>query len=301
MVSIKGQDTDKLASQFGVRFESFFMEPDGAMLGELGALIDRGIVKPVIGKTFSMEQSAIRRRSIIVKDGHPARGALAPWRRCRAASFTGGSIMETNSTERRQREPWNKGKLVGQKAPFKPKDVWAMRARMQQEHRTRDLVLLNLGIDSKLRGCDLVALKVRDIQHGGQIAPRAIITQHKRGPPREKEMAGRRLRSDAGRFRVRAHHAQPVRGTDRFGAGAHVEFGEDGLQVMLDRSRRAMQALCDFLVAQTGAEELEDGSFLARERGRMLLRRVSRAARQATGTGTAQLVTQPFGQRACAQ
>ncbi len=58
-----------------------------------------------------------------------------------------------------------------------------MRARMQQEHRTRDLVLLNLGIDSKLRGCDLVALRVRDIQHSGQIAPRAIITQHKTGRP----------------------------------------------------------------------------------------------------------------------
>ncbi len=70
--------------------------------------------------------------------------------------------MESQQTARKPRVPWNQGKLVGQKAPFKPKDVWAMRARMQQEHRTRDLVLLNLGIDSKLRGCDLVALKVRD-------------------------------------------------------------------------------------------------------------------------------------------
>lgn len=59
--------------------------------------------------------------------------------------------------------PWNKGKIVGQKAPFKPKDVWAMRMRLQMEQRTRELVMLNLGIDSKLRACDLLALRVSDI------------------------------------------------------------------------------------------------------------------------------------------
>ena len=56
--------------------------------------------------------------------------------------------------------PWNKGKLVGQKAPFKLKDIWALRVRLQMEGRVRELALLNLGIDSKLRGCDLVGLKV---------------------------------------------------------------------------------------------------------------------------------------------
>jgi integrase len=96
--------------------------------------------------------------------------------------------METNLTARRQRIPWNKGKLVGQKAPFKPKDLWAMRARMEQEPRTRELALFNLSIDGKLRGCDLVALKLRDIQHGAQIAPRAIITQHKTGRPVQFEI-----------------------------------------------------------------------------------------------------------------
>lgn len=65
-----------------------------------------------------------------------------------------------------QREPWNKGKIIGQKAPFKPKDIWALRVRFQMEGRIRKLALLNLGIDSKLRGCDLVALKVRDVCHG---------------------------------------------------------------------------------------------------------------------------------------
>lgn len=59
------------------------------------------------------------------------------------------------------REPWNKGKIVGQKAPFKLKDIWALRVRLQMEGRVRELALFNLGIDSKLRGCDLVALKVQ--------------------------------------------------------------------------------------------------------------------------------------------
>ena len=63
------------------------------------------------------------------------------------------------------REPWNKGKLVGQKAPFKVKDIWAIRVRLQMQHRVRDLALFDLGIDSKLRGCDLVKLRVRDLCH----------------------------------------------------------------------------------------------------------------------------------------
>lgn len=95
--------------------------------------------------------------------------------------------MQANQTAPR-RSPWNKGKFVGQKAPFRPKDVWAMRANLARGHRTRELALFNLGIDSKLRGCDLVALRLRDIQHGAQIAPRAIITQHKTGRPVQFEI-----------------------------------------------------------------------------------------------------------------
>jgi len=60
------------------------------------------------------------------------------------------------------REPWNKGKIVGQKAPFKLKDIWALRVRLQMENRVRELALFNLGIDSKLRGCDIVALRVEE-------------------------------------------------------------------------------------------------------------------------------------------
>src|SRR4051794_9696627 len=105
------------------------------------------------------------------------------WRRA-APPFTRRSAMDaTASTRSHSRAPWNKGKLTGQKAPFKPRDIWAMRIRLQQEHRTRELALLNLGIDSKLRACDLIALKVRDITHGEHVAPRAIVQQKKTGRP----------------------------------------------------------------------------------------------------------------------
>jgi hypothetical protein len=59
--------------------------------------------------------------------------------------------------------PWNKGKLLGQKPPLKLKEIWAIRIRLQLDHRTRELALFNLAIDSKLRGCDLVGLRVRDV------------------------------------------------------------------------------------------------------------------------------------------
>jgi len=75
----------------------------------------------------------------------------------------------------------NKGKIVGQKAPFKLKDIWTLRVRLQMASRVRELALFNLGIDSKLRGCDLVKLKVRDVCHGDRVAARAIVRQQKTG------------------------------------------------------------------------------------------------------------------------
>ncbi|MGJ7522687.1 tyrosine-type recombinase/integrase [Variovorax sp. LT1P1] len=87
-----------------------------------------------------------------------------------------------------RREPWNKGKIVGQKAPFKLKDIWALRVRFQMEDRLRELALFNLGIDSKLRGCDLVSLKMRDVSHGDQIASRAVVMQHKTQRPVQFEI-----------------------------------------------------------------------------------------------------------------
>lgn len=71
-----------------------------------------------------------------------------------------------NSTVIHIHQPWNNGKLVGQKTPLRLKDIWAIRVRLQLAHRARDLALFDLVIDSKLRACDLVKLRVRDVAHG---------------------------------------------------------------------------------------------------------------------------------------
>ncbi len=73
------------------------------------------------------------------------------------------------------RQPWNKGKLFGQKAPLKLKDIWAIRVRLQLRGKVRDLALFNLAIDSKLRACDLVKLRVSDESNGGQVTSRAMV------------------------------------------------------------------------------------------------------------------------------
>ena len=84
--------------------------------------------------------------------------------------------------------PWNKGKLVGQKAPLKLKEIWAIRVRLQVYRRTRELALFDLGIDSKLRACDLLKLKVRDVCHGERVAVRAIVVQQKTSKPVQFEI-----------------------------------------------------------------------------------------------------------------
>jgi integrase len=86
------------------------------------------------------------------------------------------------------REPWNKGKLVGQKPPLKPKDIWAIRIYFQNSHQARALAMFNLAIDSKLRGCDLVSLRVRDITHGYQVQARAMVVQRKTQRPVQFEL-----------------------------------------------------------------------------------------------------------------
>ena len=82
-----------------------------------------------------------------------------------------------------KRIPWNKGKLVGAKPPPRPKHVWSIRTKLQVEGLTRDLAMFNLAIDSKLRGCDVVALKVGDIAPTGYAVDRATVRQKKTGRP----------------------------------------------------------------------------------------------------------------------
>lgn len=92
--------------------------------------------------------------------------------------------METSQS----REPWNKGKLIGQKPPLRLKDIWVIRIHLQLSKRIRDLAMFNLAIDSKLRGCDLVTLRVRDVTHDNQMLSRAIVVQRKTQRPVQFEL-----------------------------------------------------------------------------------------------------------------
>ena len=89
-----------------------------------------------------------------------------------------------------KRVPWNKGKVTGAKPPLRPKHVWAIRTKLQIDHLTRDLALFNLAIDSKLRGCDLVAVRVDDVAPNGYAVERASVRQKKTGRPVRFEVTG---------------------------------------------------------------------------------------------------------------
>ena len=82
-----------------------------------------------------------------------------------------------------RRVPWNKGKIIGAKPPLRPKHIWSIRTKLQVEGRVRDLALFNLAIDTKLRGCDVVALKVDDIAPNGYSVGRATVRRSKTGRP----------------------------------------------------------------------------------------------------------------------
>lgn len=78
---------------------------------------------------------------------------------------------------------WNKGRIVGQKRPLQISHIWGIRIRLELEGKTRDLALFNMALDSKLRGCDLVKLKVSDVVYGSSVSSRATVLQQKTGSP----------------------------------------------------------------------------------------------------------------------
>ncbi len=84
--------------------------------------------------------------------------------------------------------PWNQGKLIGPKPPLKAKEIWSIRVRLQLARRVRDLALFNLALDSKLRACDLVALRVDDVALNGRVRSRATIMQRKTRSPVQFEI-----------------------------------------------------------------------------------------------------------------
>ena len=96
--------------------------------------------------------------------------------------------MDTATTITGRSIPWNKGKLLGQKPPLRLKEIWAIRIRLQLDHQVRELALFNLAIDSKLRGCDLVGLRVHVVVQGSHVAARAIVMQKKTQRPVQFEI-----------------------------------------------------------------------------------------------------------------
>lgn len=87
--------------------------------------------------------------------------------------------------------PWNKGKLIGQKSPLKLEEIWGIRTRLEMANKPRDLALFNLALDSKLRGCDLVALRVSDVSQGGKVHSRSQVIQSKTQRPVQFEITER--------------------------------------------------------------------------------------------------------------
>ena len=91
--------------------------------------------------------------------------------------------VHVESDSQGTQQPWNKGKLTGAKPPLRPNHVWAVRTRLQLLKRYRGLALFDLAIDSKLRGCDVVRLKVGDVAPNGYAVDRASVRQRKTGRP----------------------------------------------------------------------------------------------------------------------
>jgi hypothetical protein len=112
--------------------------------------------------------------------------------------------------------PWNKGKLFGSKPPLRTKNVWSIRTKLQVEKRTRDLAMFNLAIDSKLRGCDVVSLKVEDVAPRGMAVDRATVRQRKTGHPVLSQ------RCETIGISVKGHNDQRVRHCKR--RAAHCRY-----------------------------------------------------------------------------
>jgi integrase len=101
------------------------------------------------------------------------------------------------------RAPWNKGKIIGPKPPLLPKHVWSIRTRLHLTRRSRDLALFNLAIDSKMRGCDVVALRIEDVAPAGYTIDRATVRQRKIGRPVRFELTDQTRQSVDDYLRVR--------------------------------------------------------------------------------------------------
>jgi len=128
---------------------------------------------------------------------------------------------ENSAATTSRRAPWNKGKLIGAKPPLRPKHVWSIRTKLQIENRMRDLAMFNLAIDSKLRGCDVVALKVEDVAPSGYAVDRATVRQRKTGQPVRFELTEQTRQAVDDYVRAAAKKPGEFMFTGRFGKEHH--------------------------------------------------------------------------------
>ena len=128
----------------------------------------------------------------------------------------------TSSTRATRQLPWNKGKLIGAKPPLRLKHVWAIRSTLQLSRRIRDLALFNLGIDSKLRGCDLVSLRVADVAPQGHAIARTTVRQKKTGRPVMFELTEHTRELVDAYLRAKGRHASGYLFPGRGGTAPHM-------------------------------------------------------------------------------
>ena len=134
-----------------------------------------------------------------------------------------------------ERRPWNAGQNVGQKRPLKLRDIWAIRFYLDEHKRLRDRALFDLGIDSKLRGCDLVKLRIGDLMSAGSFRDRATIIQQKTGRPRNNP----RLRiSKPGRLSWSPEHPAICPSGRRM--GGNCRLGQAGVRHTLHAADQAL-------------------------------------------------------------
>jgi integrase len=156
-----------------------------------------------------------------------------------------------NATPASKRVPCNKSELTGAKPPLRPKHVWSIRTKLQIEGRARDLAMFNLAIDSKLRGCDVVAIRVEDVAAGGYTADRATVRQKKTGRPVRFELSEQTRQAVDDYLKAANKRPGEFLFTGRCGPGNCMTTRQyDAPRFGVDRQRRAgPEAVRDAFVA----------------------------------------------------
>ncbi|MFO1147563.1 MAG: tyrosine-type recombinase/integrase [Alsobacter sp.] len=136
--------------------------------------------------------------------------------------------MSVQQTVLSNRRPWNAGRVVGAKPPLKLQHIWALRTRLQIDRRIRDLAMFNLAIDSKLRGCVIVRLRIGDVAAGGSVRTRSTVIQQKTGRPVPLELSPATRASVAAWLDVRLTGKSDWLWPSRSRAGGHLTTRQYG-------------------------------------------------------------------------